>query len=43
MTTQEFFSAIAALSGLTFVVAGMLGTGASRPWPRSSNRSTGAW
>ena len=29
MTTQEFFSAIAALSGLTFVVAGMLGTGAS--------------
>jgi len=29
MTTQEFFSAIATLSGLTFVVAGMLGTGAS--------------
>lgn len=29
MTTAEFFSAIAALSGLTFVVAGMLGTGAS--------------
>ena len=29
MTSAEFFSAIAALSGLTFVVAGMLGTGLS--------------
>ena len=29
MTTAEFFSAIAALSGVTFVVAGMLGTGLS--------------
>lgn len=29
MTTQESFSAIATLSGLTFVVAGMLGTVAS--------------
>ena len=29
MTSPEFFSAIAALSGVTFVVAGMLGTGLS--------------
>ena len=27
MTAQQFFSAIAALAGLTFVVASMLGTG----------------
>jgi hypothetical protein len=29
MTANEFFSAIAALSGLTFVVASMLATGLS--------------
>ena len=29
MTVEQFFSAIAALAGLTFVVASMLGTGLS--------------